>query len=118
MTRRLERVNSVVREELSDLLRLQVKDPRIGSLLSITGVSVSSDLRQATVFVSYMGSVEERRETMTALASASGFLHRELTRRLSMRHAPELTFQWDDSIERGDRISRIMDQITLNQSGE
>jgi ribosome-binding factor A len=118
VTRRLERVNSVVREELSDLLRLHVKDPRIGSLLSITGVSVTSDLRQATVFVSYLGSVEERRETMAALASASGFLHRELTRRLSMRHAPELTFQWDDSIERGDRISRIMDQITLNQSGE
>jgi ribosome-binding factor A len=111
LSRRLERVNSLIREEISDLLRVQVRDPRLGSLLSVTEVSTSPDLKHATVFVSNIGSLQERRETIAALASASGFLHRELTRRLKMRHVPDLTFAWDDSIERGDRISRIMDAI-------
>jgi ribosome-binding factor A len=115
VTRRLERVNSLIREEISDLLRIQVKDPRLGNFISITEVSTSPDLKHATVFVSYIGGVEERRETIAALSSASGFFHRELTKRLKMRHVPELSFQWDDSIERGDRISRIMDRIATQQ---
>jgi len=115
VTRRLERVNSLIREEISDLLRLQVKDPRLGSFISITEVATSPDLKHATVFVSYIGGVEERQKTIAALASASGFFHRELTKRLKMRHVPELSFEWDDSIERGDRISRIMDKIAAEE---
>ena len=118
MPRRLERVNSVIREEISELLRLQVKDPRLGSFISVTGVSVAPDLKHATVYVSYFGSLEERRETIAALASAAGFFHRELTKRMNMRHVPELAFRWDDSIERGDRISQIMDRIAQEETEE
>lgn len=118
MTRRLERVNSVIREEISDLLRLHVKDPRLGAFISITDIETSPDLKHATVFVSYFGSSEERQATMSALASASGFFHRELIKRLKMRHVPELSFRWDDSIERADRLSRLMDRIATDRDPE
>ncbi len=115
MARRLERVNSLIREEISDLLRRQVKDPRLGNFVAITGVVTSPDLKHATVFVSYFGDVEERKDTINALTAASGFFHHELTKRLKMRHIPELTFKWDDSIERGDRLLRLMDEVAAEE---
>ncbi len=111
MARRLERVNSLIRQEVSQLLRREVNDPRLSSLISITEVETSSDLKHATVYVSDIGSNEEKRETLIALEAASGFIHHELTKRLNMRHVPELTFRWDNSIERGDRLLRLMDQV-------
>lgn len=110
MTRRTDRVNDLLREEISDLLRRELKDPRIGGLVTITEVDVSPDLRRAKVFVSVMGSEEERASTLRALAAAAHFLQRELRRRLTIRRTPELVFLADDSLERGARILGLLQQ--------
>jgi ribosome-binding factor A len=115
MSHRIERINSVIRQELSNLLQFQVKDPRLGNFISITEVVTSHDLKNATVFISFLCSSEQRREVLEALQQASGFFHKELTKVLRMRRVPELGFQWDDSIERGDHIMRIFDRISSEQ---
>ena len=115
MSHHIERVNSLIRQELSELLKRQVKDPRLGNFVTVTAVATSPDMKYAKVYVSRIGSQEERQEMLRVLASASGFFRRELIKRLRIRRVPELNFQWDDSIERGDRLSRLIDQVT---SGE
>lgn len=115
MAHRIERVNSLIRQEISELLQRQVKDPRLGNFVAVTEVSTSPDLKYAKVFVSRIGSEEEKRETLSVLVSASGFFRRELAKRLSLRHIPELSFQWDDSIERGDHLLQLMDRVTPNK---
>ncbi|OGO51620.1 MAG: ribosome-binding factor A [Chloroflexi bacterium RBG_16_68_14] len=116
MTRRTERINDLLREEISDLLRREVKDPRVGGLVTITEVDVSPDLRQAKVFVSVLGSEEEKTSTFQALEAASHFLRRELRKRLTIRRMPELTFHPDDSLERGARILSLLDQAREDRS--
>jgi ribosome-binding factor A len=112
MPHRIERVNSLIRREISELLQRQVKDPRLDNLVTITDVSTSPDLRLAKVFVSRIGTEEEKQETLSVLASASGFFRNELAKRLRLRHIPELRFQWDDSIERGDYLLQLIDEVS------
>ncbi len=116
MTRRILRVNNLIRHEISDLLQRQVKDPRLGNFIAVTEVSISPDMKHARIFVSHMGSEEERQETLSVLASASGFLRRELAKRLRLRHIPALSFQWDDSIERGARLQKLIDQVAVDSN--
>ncbi len=111
MTRRTERINDLLREEISDLLRRVVKDPRIGGLITITEVDVSPDLRVAKVFVSVMGSDEEKASTFRALDAAANFMQRELRRRLTIRRTPELRFLKDTSLEKGARILELLQQV-------
>jgi len=118
MAHRIERVNSVIRQELSELLQRQVKDPRLGNFVAVTDVSTSPDLRYAKVFVSRIGSEEEKQETLSVLAGASGFFRNELAKRLRFRHIPELSFQWDDSIERGDYLLQLINKISSDGSTE
>ena len=98
MAHRIERVNSLIRQEISQLLQRQVRDPRLGNFIAVTEVSTSADLKFAKVFVSRIGSEKEKQETLSALASASGFFRRELAKRLKLRFIPILSFRWDDSI--------------------
>ncbi len=116
MAHRIERVNSLIRQEISRLLQRQVKDPRLGNFIAVTGVSTSADLKYAEVFVSRIGSEEEKQETLSALASASGFFRRELARRLKLRYIPVLSFQWDDSIERGDYLLQLIDGVASEET--
>lgn len=116
MAHRIERVNSLIRQEISQLLQRQVNDPRLGSLITVTEVSTSADLKYARVFVSRIGSEEEKKETLSALASASGFFRRELAKHLKLRYIPVLSFQWDDSIERGDHLLQLIDKITSEEN--
>ncbi len=116
MAHRIERVNSLIRQEISQLLQRQVNDPRLGSLITVTEVSTSADLKYARVFVSRIGSEEEKQETLSALASASGFFRRELAKHLKLRYIPVLSFQWDDSIERGDHLLQLIDKITSEEN--
>jgi len=118
MAHRIERVNSLIRQEISELLRRQVKDPRLGNLVAVTDVSTSPDLRHAKIFVSRIGSEEEKQETLSVLAAASGFFRNELAKRLRLRHIPELSFQWDDSIERGDYLLQLIDEVSSDNSTE
>ena len=118
MTRRTQRVNELLREQISELLLRQAKDPRLTGIVTITEVSTSPDLRQATVFVSIMASEEERQTTLKGLSAASRFLRWELTRRLSMRRVPELSFVSDESIERGAHLLDLIREVGSPTEGD
>jgi ribosome-binding factor A len=110
---RVERVNSLMREEISELLQRECKDPRLGSSVIVTGVETTADTRHAKVFISRLvNTEEEKRETLAALESAAGFLKRELAEKLRLRHIPDLTFEWDDSIERGAHLLDLLDKVS------
>jgi ribosome-binding factor A len=111
---RIERVNNLIRREVSRLLQRQVKDPRLGSFIAVTEVSTSPDLRYAKIFVSRIGSEEEKQQALSGLVAASGFLRSELAKCLELRRVPELRFQWDDSIERGARLLKLIDEVSTD----
>ena len=115
MTRRTERINDLLQEELSDLLCRQVKDPRLRVLVTVTEVEVSADLRHARVFISVLGSDEEREDAFRALEAARPFLRRELGRRLSMRRTPDLSFRRDDTLEQGARLLALIQEATSQE---
>ena len=112
MSRRLERLNGLFREELSDLLLRQVKDPRLAEFVSITRVLVSPDLSHARVFVSVMGSEEEKTSTLEGLTAAANYQRRQLNTRITLRRMPELSFRRDDSLEKGAHIIDLLNQIS------
>ena len=110
MAHRIERVNSIIRQEISQLLQRQVKAPRLGNFIAVTEVSTSADLKHANVFVSRIGSKEEKQEMLSVPTSASGFFRNELAKRLKLRRIPELSFKEDNSIEQGDRLLWLIDK--------
>src|ERR671936_1089605 len=110
MTGRMRRVNEAVREVLSEAVG-DLKDPRIG-FVTITGVETSADLRQATVFVSVLGSEGKREKTLVGLAAAHGVLQSRLARELRMKRTPQLVFEYDPSVERGVRMSQLIDELS------
>lgn len=107
---RQQRVREAYRQELSQLIQRELKDPRIG-FLSITDVEVSGDLRQVKVYVSVMGDQQVKEETMAALDWARSFLRSEMGKRVRLRYTPELFFYLDESIERGVRLKGLLDQL-------
>jgi ribosome-binding factor A len=111
MSRRTERVNDLIRDELSDLLLREVRDPRLGVLMSITRVEVTPDLMNARVYVSIMGTPSEQAEATRALNAAASFFHRELKQRLQIRRVPFLVFRLDTSIAEGAGVLAIMDEV-------
>ena len=111
MSHRIERVNQLIRQEISELLHREVKDPRLGGLISITEVNTSADLKHARVYVSCLGTEEDKKELLSTLSSAVGFFHNELMKRLSLRHIPLLDFRWDYSIEKGAHIQALIDKV-------
>jgi len=112
MTRRIERVNELLRAEISELVQRHLKDPRLGSLVSVTEVVTSPDLRHAKVFISVLGTPEERAEAVKGLEAAAGFLRHELASRLDLRHIPVLSFREDASIERGARVLQLLKEVS------
>ena len=105
----MRRVNESVRQVLAETLP-ELKDPRIG-LVTITGVVTAPDLRHATVYVSVLGSEKKRSATMRGLEAAHGLLQSRLARQLRMKRTPQLTFEYDPSVERGVRMSRLIDDL-------
>ena len=112
MTRRTERLGNLIRQEISQLLQDGIKDPRLGSLISVTKVIISPDLRNAKVLVSILGNDAEKTEVLKGFTSASGFFRRELAHSLTIRRVPELSFQIDNSIEEGAKVLRLLDTLT------
>jgi ribosome-binding factor A len=110
VSRRTRQVGDLLREELTDIIRTEVKDPRIG-FFSITHVEVPTDLRSARVFVSVLGTDEERVATLAALRSAAGFIRYHLKPRLHMRQIPDLEFRDDRSMEHAEQIARALRSI-------
>lgn len=107
---RLERIEHEIVRELSELLHRELKDPRVG-FVTITGCKISPDLSSARVFASPMGDKRTTNQTMRGLASAAGFLSVELGKRLGMRRTPTVHFERDDSIERGVKLTNIIDEV-------
>jgi ribosome-binding factor A len=111
MSRRTERVGELIRDELSDLLLREVRDPRLGGLISITRVEVTDDLSNARIFVSIMATPQERTDALRALNSAASFFHRELKQRIQIRRVPFLVFRLDTSIEEGAAVLARIDEV-------
>lgn len=116
MTRRTLQVGELLREELTDIIRREVKDPRVG-FMSITNVDVTPDLRSARVFVSVLGSDDEREKTLDALLSAAKFIRFHLKPRLRMRQIPDLEFRDDRSMEYAEQISATLRELRQAQPG-
>lgn len=110
-TPRIARLRELLKEEISEILQRQMKDPRIG-FVSVTDVELSADIRHAKVFVSIFGDAEAKTRTMEGLASAQGFIRTELARRIRLRRIPEVLFKMDESIERGARVNRLLRQVS------
>jgi ribosome-binding factor A len=108
--KRADRVADMIKIEIADLLLKQVRDPRIGSV-TITGVKVTDDLRTARIFFVEMGKDACSAEVRTGLGKATGFLRRELGRRLKLRHVPEILFTYDPSFAYGGRIDALLIEI-------
>lgn len=110
--RRVERVASLIRREVSELLRGGIKDERVGQgLVSVTHVEVAGDLQHCKIFVSVYGSDAEREAALAGLRSASAYVKGELSRRLQMRRTPEVVFQLDRGLERGITVLNLLNQL-------
>jgi ribosome-binding factor A len=116
--RRADRVAEAIREEVALFLRNDAKDPRISPLVTVTGCEVTRDLRHAKVFVSVMGSDEERKQTFEGLASVASHLRSRVGRALRLRLAPEITFKPDESIAHAARIEDLLAQIKDGKTPE
>ena len=121
-TRRQSRVNDLLREELSDLLLREVKDPRLTAVTTITKVEVSPDLRSARVYVSTLGDEELKKQTMEGMEAAASFLRRGLKSRLALRYIPFLKFLRDNSMENSARLLALIQESSAsseeNPAGE
>jgi ribosome-binding factor A len=118
MTKKYQRrVSEMVRGHLMDLLARKVNDPRL-KMITITDVTVTPDAVRADVHYSLLGGVESREEAQAGLASAAGWLRRELGRRIRLRNTPELVFHYDPSLERGEHIASILDELGLGEEAE
>ena len=109
----MRKVNELLREVLSEAL-LELKDPRIG-FVTVTGVDTSPDLRQATVYVSVLGSEKKRDATIAGLQSSHGVLQSRVNSELRLKHTPQLTFEYDPTVERGVRLSRLIDELNADE---
>jgi ribosome-binding factor A len=111
--RRVERVASLIKREVSQMLLHGIKDDRVGSgMVSITDVDVSRDLQHAKVFVSIYGTEDAKAETMAGLESASGYVRSHLGQHLRLRRTPEVIFVEDRSLERGDRMLDLLNRLS------
>jgi ribosome-binding factor A len=116
MTERMRRVNESVRQVLAETLP-ELKDPRIG-LVTVTGVVTSPDLRYATVYVSVLGSEKKKTATLRGLDAAGGLLQSRLARELRMKRTPLLTFEYDPTVERGVRMSALIDELAAEDDAD
>lgn len=108
--RRMERVNAIVRNEISRIIANDMNDPRLASLISVTEVQTSSDLRSAKVFFSVLGDETAKRDALAAMRAAGGFIHRTMKRRKTLKYAPFLSFRLDDSIQQGVEMQRLIER--------
>ncbi len=110
--RRIERVSSLIKKEVSQMLLQDIKDDRVGAgMISITNVELSKDLEHAKIFVSIYGTPEAKIETMEGLKACTSFVRRELSQRMNLRRSPEISFIEDNSLEEGDKLINLINQI-------
>ena len=108
------RINNEVLKELSNIIRSEIKDPRINPMTSVVAVNVSPDLKTCKAYISVLGDVESQQNTIKGLKSAEGYARSLLAKRINFRNTPEITFVLDQSIEYGVDMSRLMDEVNGN----
>jgi ribosome-binding factor A len=108
------RINEEIKKEISDIIRNEIRDPRLTAMVSVTKVDVTKDLRYAKVFVSIYGDEENKKNTLSALKSSSGFLRREIGHRINLRYTPEVLIELDTTIEHGMHINALIEKIKEN----
>ncbi len=106
------RINMEVQRELSEIIRLEIKDPRIHPMTTVVAVSVTPDLKFCKTYISVLGDEEAGNATIEGLKSAEGYIRRELARRVNLRNTPEIKFILDQSIEYGVNMSKLIDEVT------
>lgn len=104
------RINGEVQKELSNIIRNEIKDPRIHPLTSVVAVEVAPDLKHCRAYISVLGGAEDRKETLAGLRSAEGFIRRKLASGINLRNTPEITFIMDTSIEYGVSMTKLIDE--------
>ena len=110
MSLRSNRIGEQMKKELSDIIGRKLKDPRVG-FVTVTDVAVTGDLQQATVYISVLGDAKQREDTLKGLEKAKGFMRSEVGHRIRLRKTPELFFEFDESIDYGNRIETLISQI-------
>jgi ribosome-binding factor A len=114
MSLRANRVGEQMKKELSEIIGRKIKDPRIG-FVTVTDIEVTGDLQQATVYISVLGDEMERENTLKGLAKAKGFIRSEIGQRIRLRKTPEILFEFDSSVDYGNRIETLITQINSEQ---
>ena len=117
MTRRAERLEEEIREEVASIIGRGLKDPRIG-FVTVTRVSLTADLRSARVYVGVLGDERQRQKALQGLHSAAGFVRRELGRRVRLRHTPEVVFRHDSGLDSAERVARLLEGGSAPEAGE
>ncbi len=113
---RANRLGETLKEEISQMIREDLKDPRIG-FVTVTSVEVADDLGHAKVFVSVLGDAQKTKESLEALKRASGFVRSEIGKRIRLRHVPEIVFKYDSSIEHGAHIAELLREVRTEETG-
>ncbi len=106
------RINSEVLKELSNIIRRDIKDPRINPMTSVVSVDVAPDLKTCKAYISVLGDEQSQKDTLAGLVSAEGYIRRQLARTVNLRNTPEIKFVIDQSIEYGVKMSRLIDEVT------
>lgn len=106
------RINGVVLKELSNIIRSEIKDPRINPMTSVVAVEVAPDLKTCKAYISVLGDEKSQNDTITGLKSAEGYIRRQLARTVNLRNTPEIRFILDQSIEYGINMSKLIDEVT------
>jgi len=114
VSRRTDRLNRAIQQEISSLLEKEINDPRLATLISVTAVETSEDLRHVRVSVSVMGDETSRAQALAGFRAASGFIRRTVSSNLRMRRAPEFEFAYDSSIEQGTAVLKLIDEVAGN----
>jgi len=110
------RINGEVLKELSNIIRSEIKDPRINPMTSVVAVEVAPDLKTCKAYISVLGDEQSQKDTITGLKSAEGYIRRELARTVNLRNTPEIKFILDQSIEYGINMSKLIDEVTQKDS--
>ena len=109
---KITRINGEVLRELSNIIRGEIKDPRINPMTSVVAVEVAPDLKTAKAYISVLGDEQSQKDTLAGLKSAEGYIRRELARSINLRNTPQITFILDQSIEYGVKMSKMIDDVT------
>jgi len=118
MVERINRISEEVKREVSNIIRNEIKDPRLPSMVSVVSANVTKDLRYAKIYVSVLGTDEEKKNAMEALKSAAGFIRREVGRRVQLRYTPEMHFELDTSIEHGVYITKLINETVKDDDAK